>query len=108
MEKQKVEITVRGQRYTLLTDEAPEAVAALAKTVNDKLGALMESGHISMNQALILTALELAEEAEKQRAAAEKFKAQIGDYLEDAERAMTERDHYKRENDKLREKLKRI
>ena len=106
MEKQKVEIRVGGQSYTLLTDESPEAVRKLAEAVNKKLNALMANGRVSMNQALILAAMELAQEAETQRAAAEKLKAEIGDYLEDAERAMTERDQYKRENDKLREKLK--
>lgn len=106
MNKQKVEITVRGQKYTLLTEEAPERVQALADALNEKLDAVLVNDRITVNQALILAALDLAEEAETQRAAAEKLKAQIGDYLEDAERAMTERDQYKRENDKLREKLK--
>ncbi len=106
MEKQKVEIRIGGQTYTLLTDEAPETVLRLAEAVNEKLKALPAGGRVSMQQALVLAALELAQDAEAQRAAAEKLKAQIGDYLEDAERAMTERDQYKRENDKLREKLK--
>ena len=106
MDKQKIEIKVGGQTYTLLTDETPETVQKLTAEINKKLTALTASGRVSMNQALVLAALELAQEAETQRAAAEKLKAQIGDYLEDAERAMTERDQYKRENDKLREKLK--
>ena len=106
MDKQKIEIKVGGQTYTLLTDETPETVEKLTAAVNEKLNALLAGGRVSMQQALILTALELAEDAEKQRAEAEKFRSQIGDYLEDAERAMTERDQYKRENDKLREKLK--
>lgn len=106
MEKQKTEIRVGGQTYTLLTDEAPETVERLAAAVNEKLNVLLAGGRVSLQQALILTALELAQDAENQRAAAQNLKAQIGDYLEDAERAMTERDHYKRENEKLREKLK--
>ncbi len=106
MEKRKMEITVRGQNYTLITDEPEEKVAALTDGLNTMLDGIMENSRISMNQALILAALDLAQEASRQRAAAEKLKAEIGDYLEDAERAMTERDQFKRENDKLREKLK--
>lgn len=107
MEKQKVEITIRNQTYTLLTDVAPAKVTALAEGLDAKLEEIMgASERITMNQALILAALELAQTAAEQKAAADKLKAEIGDYLEDAERAMTERDRYKRENDKLKEKLK--
>ena len=106
MEKRKMDITVRGQTYTLITDEPAEKVAALTEGLNAMLDEIMENSRVSLNQALILASLELAQEASRQRATAEKLKAEIGDYLEDAERAMTERDQFKRENDKLREKLK--
>ncbi len=105
MEKTKVEITVRNQNYTIVTDDAPEKVLALANELNRRLNPLMDTGRVTLTQALVLTALDLADEATAQKALAEKYKSEIGDYLEDAERAMTERDRYKRENDKLREKL---
>ena len=34
MEKSKVEITVRNQSYTIITDDAPEKVIALANGLN--------------------------------------------------------------------------
>ena len=106
MEKKKMEITVAGQSYTLLTDEDPAEVKAITDSLNRQLAAIMANSRISLTQALILAAMDLTQEAAAQREAAEKLKAQIGDYLEDAEHAKTERDHYKREYDKLLEKTK--
>ena len=102
MEKSKVEITLRNQTYTIITDDAPEKVLALAKGLNTMLDSLMDSGKLSLTQALVLCALDLADKAKTYKAQAEKYKNEIADYLEDAERAMTERDRYKRELDKLK------
>ncbi len=105
MEKSKVEITVRNQNYTIVTDDAPEKVLALANGLNKMLDTLMESGKLTLTQALVLAALDLADKAKTYKAQADKYKNEIADYLEDAERAMTERDRFKRENEKLKEKL---
>lgn len=105
MEKSKVEITVRNQNYTIITDDAPEKVIALANGLNKLLDSIMDSGKVTVTQALVLAALDLADKAKTYKELSDKYKAEIADYLEDAERAMTERDRYKRENDKLRERL---
>ncbi|MBQ6421474.1 MAG: cell division protein ZapA [Clostridia bacterium] len=105
MEKQKVEIIIRGQSYTLITDEPAEKVVALAKGLDGALEQLMSGGRLSTQQALVLAAMELANQADANKKLAEKYKSEIADYLEDAERAMIERDGYKRELDKLKEKL---
>ena len=105
MEKSKVEITVKGQTYTIITDDAPEKVLALANDLNTTLDNIMSSGKVTLTQALVLTALDLADKAKTYKTLSDKYKSEIADYLEDAERAMTERDRYKRENEKLRERL---
>ena len=105
MEKSKVEITIRNQNFTILTDDAPEKVLALAKGLNTMLDGMMASGKLSLTQALVLCALDLADKAKTYKSQADKFKNEIADYLEDAERAMTERDRYKRENEKLKQQL---
>ena len=105
MEKTKVDITIKGQTYTILTDDSPEKVVALANGLNTMLDGIMESGRISLTQALVLASLDLADKAKTYKTLADKYKNEISDYLEDAERAMTERDQYKRENEKLKEKL---
>ena len=70
MEKQKVDITVRGQTYTILTDEAPERVLALANALNAALDPIMESGRVTLTQGLILTALDFADQARTASASA--------------------------------------
>ena len=105
MDKKKVEITVRGAAYTILTDGDPAEVLSLAAVLNETLENIMGNGRVSLNQGLVLAALDFAEKAKRAGNLAEKYKNEIADYLEDAERAMTERDRYKRENEKLREKL---
>ena len=105
MSKKKVEINVRGASYTILTDGDPAEVLALASDLNASLEEILAGGRVSLNQGLVLVALDLADRAKRAEALASKYKSEIADYLEDAERAMTERDRYKRENEKLREKL---
>lgn len=105
MEKNKVEITIRNQNYTIVTDEAPERVMVLANGINTMLNEVMESGKVNLTQALVLVSLDLAEKAKSYKDLADDYKSRLADYLEDAERAMTERDKYKRENEKLKATL---
>lgn len=105
MEKNKVEITVSNQKYTIISTEAPEAIKALADTVDKKVRELMKQGsRLSLTEALVLTALDLANENKENKETVKKLKGEMADYLEDAEKAMIERDKYKRELDKLKGK----
>ena len=105
MEKKKVEITVRGQKFTILTDDAPERLVKLAADLNKTLADIMDGSRVTLTQGLVLTALDFADKADKYGAEAEDFRSRIADYLESAENAMTERDRLKRENEKLKERL---
>lgn len=105
MGKNKVEITVSNQKYTIISTEAPEAIKALADTVDKKVRELMKQGsRLSLTEALVLTALDLANENKENEETVKKLKGEMADYLEDAEKAMIERDKYKRELDKLKGK----
>lgn len=105
MEKNKVEITVGNQKYTIISTETPEDIKALADTVDKKLSALLVPGsRLSLTEALVLVSLDLANEAKEQENTVMKLKGEMADYLEDAEKAMIERDKYKRELDKLKGK----
>lgn len=105
MEKNKVEITVSNQKYTIISTEAPEAIKALADTVDKKVRELMkQDSRLSLTEALVLTALDLANENKENEETVKKLKGEMADYLEDAEKAMIERDKYKRELDKLKGK----
>ena len=102
--KNKVEINIGNQQYTIISEEPAEEIEALAAQINGKLSEIMGNARLSLTQALVLTALDLANDVKKQEAVAEKFKSEIADYLDDAAKAMEERDRYKRELDKLKAK----
>lgn len=102
MEKNKVSITVRNQKYTIISNETPERINALASTVDEKLSDIMKSSKITLTEALVLTALDLANEALEHENAVTKLKKEMAGYLEDVEKATMERDKYKRELDKLK------
>ena len=105
MEKNKVEISVGNQKYTIVSTEAPEDIKALASTVDKKLSALMGHGsRLSLTEALVLVSLDIANELKAQESTVRKLRGEMADYLEDAEKAMIERDKYKRELDKLKGK----
>ena len=105
MEKNKVEISVGNQKYTIISTEAPEDIKALASTVDKKLSALMsQSSRLSLTEALVLVSLDIANELKAQESTVQKLRSEMADYLEDAEKAMMERDKYKRELDKIKSK----
>lgn len=105
MEKNKVSITIRNQKYTVISSETPENIKALGDTVDKKVSALMGPGSkLSLNEALVLTALDLASEARENEKAVMKLRSEMAGYLEDVEKVMIERDKLKRELDKLKGK----
>ena len=104
MEKNKVSITIRNQKYTVISSETPENIKALAFTVDEKLSSIMSSSKITLTEALVLTALDLANEAAEQERAVTRLKREMAGYLEDVEKVMIERDKLKRELEKLKGK----
>lgn len=105
MEKNKVSITVRNQKYTVISSETPEDIKALGDIVDKKVSSIMAPGsRLSLNEALVLTALDLANEAKEQEKTVMKLRSEMAGYLEDVEKVMIERDKLKRELDKLKGK----
>lgn len=104
MEKNKVTVTIRSQQYTIVSSEPPEKIKALAFTVDEKLSQILSSSKVTLSEALVLTALDLANEASDQERTVIRLKREMAGYLEDVEKAAMERDKYKRELDKLKGK----
>lgn len=103
-EKNRVEINVGNQHYTILSEEPAEKIETLAAQIDERLKEIMENSRLSLTQALVLVSLDLANNVQKQAELTEKYKSEIADYLNDAANAMSERDKYKRELDKLKGK----
>ena len=102
--KNRVEINIGNQHYTILSDEPAEKIEALAGQINDRLNEMMQDPRLSLTQALVLVSLDLANNVQKQAELTEKYKSENAEYLNDAANAMSERDKFKRELDKLKGK----
>lgn len=103
----KVKLTIHGSNYVINTDESVEYTEQLGKRIDERMNAIMKSSFfITATQAAILVALEMADELTKSEKAVENFRSQIKDYLEDAAKAKTERDYYKRELERYKTEAK--
>ena len=101
-QKNRVVITIGNQQYTILSEEPTEKIQRLAAQIDARLKEITESSTLSLTQALVLVSLDLANNVQKQAELAEKYKSEISDYLNDAANAMSERDKYKRELERLK------
>ena len=104
MEKNKVNITIRNQQYTVISDETPDDIMLLSEVVDKKLSEIMTGSRISLTEALVLVSLDLANGMKKSADIISKYKSEMAGYLEDVEKATIERDKYKRELDKIKGK----
>lgn len=104
MEKNKVSITIGNQKYTVLSSETPDDIKVLADSVDEKLTSLLSSSRISFTEALVLTALDFANEAREHEKEVTRLRKDMAAYLEDVEKVTIERDKYKRELDKIKGK----
>lgn len=103
----KVKLTIRGTNYVINTDESVEYTEELGRRIDERMNEIMKgSFFITATQAAILVALEMADELTKSEKNVENFRSQIKDYLEDAAKAKTERDYYKRELERVKTEAK--
>lgn len=107
MDKNKVKLTICGVNYYINTDESVEYTEQLGKMIDDRMSEITKNcSFITATQAAVLTALEFADSLSKSEKDAENFRTQIRDYLEDAGKAKSERDYYKRELDRVKAEIK--
>ena len=103
MKKKNVKITIAGINYFINTDETKEYTQKLGKMIDERITKILtSSSFVTMNQAAILVALELADEIEKGKGTDDNFRSQIAEYLEEATKATAERDRYKAELETLK------
>lgn len=102
MAKNKVNITISNQTYTVISSEDSATVKKLEETVNKKVSEIMSSAKITLTEALVLVALDLANEAKTHENEVKKLRNDMAGYLEDVENITIERDKLKRELDKIK------
>ena len=93
---EKIEVTIAGAAYKLLTDNDPEYAVSVAEQADSLIREIMDKG-ISPSQATVLALLEFADNSAKLSAEVESLKSQMKEYLADAAQAKAERDLLRRE-----------
>lgn len=101
MEKRTLRLKIAGEEYPIITEEDPKYMEELAHDIDMKMAAVLKNGRLSTTQAAVLVALEYADLAGKNGSSSDKLRSQLKEYLEDAAKAKSERDFYKRELDKI-------
>ena len=101
MEKITHKVKVAGVTFSIVSNDTPEYVAALAKEVDLKIDALFKSGNLSATQAAVIAALDYADSLKKSDSSTDNIKAQLKESLKDTANAKKEADVYKRELERL-------
>ncbi|MBQ3085334.1 MAG: cell division protein ZapA [Clostridia bacterium] len=110
MGKNKISISIAGNEFVVSTEEEREYTLQLAETVDKKIRGLMgESARLNLGLAAILTALDLCDENEKNKASCARLREEIRRYLAQLEKSGREHESeltaLKRENAELRNQL---
>ena len=105
--KNTVTVRISGAEYTIRTEESVEFTQNLAKEINSKIGEIKNANpYVSTTQIAILLALEYASDCKKSQERTEAIRSEIKAYLEDAAKAQSERDFYKREIERMKAEAK--
>ena len=101
-----IKLNICGAEYRLTTEDNPEYAMALGLEVEEKINEIRKANPaLSLVQAATLVALDYADALKKNDSSTDNMRVQIKDYLEDAAKAKSERDFYKRELERAKAKL---
>ena len=81
MDRRTVELRVGGQKYKVVSSAGEEELKRLADIVNAKLGQVAPAGRALPQQAMLLAAMALAYEADRERGRREALEQKTGDLL---------------------------
>lgn len=104
MMQNRVTVTIAGQKFTLLAAEDEAYVEKVAAQIDSRIAESMRGGGTSLLEAAILTAMNLADEHQKDLDTAENLRRQLKDYLDESARLKSELSEAKREIFKLQNK----
>lgn len=101
-----VKICINGMFYPISTSEPEEYVLGIAQELDEQVHALMaKNPSISFNDVMVLCCVNYADAYKRGEENADRMRAQITEYLEDAAKARIELDEVKRENAHLRRQI---
>lgn len=99
----QVKVTIAAKEYTLLTEGEASFTQKVAAHVDAQLSELMASGKLSLGDAAILAAMNIAEEYFQEVETAENLRRQLKEYLDESTKLKLELSEAKRELFKAKE-----
>lgn len=102
--KNRVTVTIAGQEYTLVATEDKGYVEKVAGHVDAKIQEVLDGARVSLVDAAVLGAVNVADEYFKEVEASENLRRQLKEYLEEATKLKMELSEAKREIFKLQNK----
>lgn len=103
----KVKVVILGKDYTLQTEEAPNYVYGLARTLETRIKENMDRG-VSQYNAAIMTALSALDDLNKSKSHLDQISDQTKEYVDDAGRVRIERDAALKEIEVLKSKVTQL
>ena len=83
--RNRVTIHIAGESYTMLAEESESYMQEVAALVDDKISEARKTPGVSSLQSAVLAALNLADLYKKAGESADNLRAQMKNYLEEAE-----------------------
>lgn len=109
MEKNRVNLQIYGNSYSILTEDDPDYVEQLGEIIDSEMKQVAQDApSLSTTQCAVLVALDQADACKKATASADNLRAQIKDYLEDSARARMEVDVARREIERLNREISNL
>jgi len=93
----RVTMNICGEDYTLVADESASYMEKVGSLVDAKMRELVESAHVSRNDAAVLAAINIADELFKAQEGTENLRRQLKTYLDEATAAKNEASDLKRQ-----------
>lgn len=102
----RIKVNICGKEYSLKTAENASYVLELARELENKINSMVDSGNgVSVQTAAILIALSAMDDARKANESVDNIRTQIKQYVDEAAKAMLERDEALKDKESLKSKL---
>ena len=103
----KITINICGEEYTFAAEEAPSYMQKVAAMVDAKMSEILQTTHVSITDAAVLAAVNIADEYLKSQGTAENLRAQLKGYLDESTKAKNEASELRREVFRLQQQLEK-
>ena len=102
----RIKVNICGKEYSLKTAENASYALNLAAELEKKINDMVDSGNgISIQTAAILIALSAMDDVRKANESVDNIRTQIKQYVDEAAKAMLERDEALKDKESLKSKL---